>query len=128
MQLHLLIPRHQQLPVFVQHFHQVDRPACVRVLRRIPCGLMGSDFLIHVRALLFQFHETIGRVLGCRIEVRSRPGKGSVFAIYVPLSLEMPVPISVAAHQVPGTGNPLPGRCVSALAPTAECAAVEQAG
>lgn len=54
--------------------------------------------------------ERIGRILGCRIQVRSRPGKGSVFSIDVPLSAEMPVPISVAAHQAPGTGNPLPGR------------------
>ncbi|NBB12689.1 NahK/ErcS family hybrid sensor histidine kinase/response regulator [Pseudomonas sp. SLFW] len=54
--------------------------------------------------------ERIGRILGCRIQVRSRPGKGSVFSIDVPLSAEMPVPINVAAHQAPGTGNPLPGR------------------
>ncbi|MFJ3486145.1 NahK/ErcS family hybrid sensor histidine kinase/response regulator [Pseudomonas sp. NPDC090202] len=54
--------------------------------------------------------ERIGRVLGCRILVRSQPGMGSVFSIDVPLSTDMPVPVSVAVQQIPGTGNPLPGR------------------
>lgn len=54
--------------------------------------------------------ERIGRILGCRIQVRSQPGKGSVFTIDVPLSEEMPMPISVVAQQIPSTGNPLPGR------------------
>ena len=53
--------------------------------------------------------ERIAKILGYRIEVRSWPGRGSVFSIEVPLGKEVPL----AAHQVvplPSVGNPLPGR------------------
>ncbi|SEP68391.1 PAS domain S-box-containing protein [Pseudomonas sp. NFACC02] len=54
--------------------------------------------------------ERIGRILGCAIQVRSQPGRGSVFSIDVPLSADMPAPINMVAQQLPGAGNPLPGR------------------
>lgn len=54
--------------------------------------------------------ERIGRILGGRIQVRSQPGRGSVFAIDVPLSAEKPMPVNVVVQQLPGVGNPLPGR------------------
>ena len=53
--------------------------------------------------------ERIAKILGYRIEVRSWPGRGSVFSIEVPLGKEVPL----AAHQavpLPSVGNPLPGR------------------
>lgn len=53
--------------------------------------------------------ERIAKILGCQVLVRSWPGRGSMFSIEVPLSDEMPLPISQAAPQA-GTGNPLPGR------------------
>ncbi|MDZ5433150.1 NahK/ErcS family hybrid sensor histidine kinase/response regulator [Pseudomonas fluorescens] len=53
--------------------------------------------------------ERIAKILGYRIGVHSLPGRGSMFSIEVPLSHEVPLPISQAAPQ-PGTGNPLPGR------------------
>lgn len=53
--------------------------------------------------------ERIAKILGYRIQVRSWPGRGSVFSIDVPISNEVPLPISLAAP-TPGTGNPLPGR------------------
>jgi len=37
------------------------------------------------------------------------PGRGSMFSIEVPISDEVPLPVSQAVPQ-PGTGNPLPGR------------------
>jgi PAS domain S-box-containing protein len=54
--------------------------------------------------------ERIARILGSRIEVRSQPGRGSVFSLEVPLSGEMPLPVEVVVQQQPSTGNPLPGR------------------
>ncbi|WP_095195017.1 NahK/ErcS family hybrid sensor histidine kinase/response regulator [Pseudomonas sp. Irchel 3A7] len=53
--------------------------------------------------------ERIAKILGYKIGVHSLPGRGSMFSIEVPLSHEIPLPISQAAPQ-PGTGNPLPGR------------------
>lgn len=53
--------------------------------------------------------ERIAKILDCRVQVRSQPGRGSVFSIEVPLSREVPLPISQALPQ-PGVGNPLPGR------------------
>jgi CheY-like chemotaxis protein len=41
--------------------------------------------------------------------VYSLPGRGSMFSIEVPISDEVPLPVSQAVPQ-PGTGNPLPGR------------------
>ncbi|MGF6330242.1 PAS domain S-box-containing protein [Pseudomonas sp. BS3782 TE3695] len=53
--------------------------------------------------------ERIAKILDYRIKVHSRPGRGSMFSIEVPISHEIPLPISQAAPQ-PSTGNPLPGR------------------
>ena len=53
--------------------------------------------------------ERIAKILGYRIGVHSLPGRGSMFSIEVPLSDEVPLPVSQAVPQ-PGTGNPLPGR------------------
>ncbi|MEX5685646.1 MULTISPECIES: NahK/ErcS family hybrid sensor histidine kinase/response regulator [Pseudomonas] len=53
--------------------------------------------------------ERIAKILDYRIQVHSRPGRGSMFSIDVPISHEVPLPISQAVP-LPGTGNPLPGR------------------
>ena len=53
--------------------------------------------------------ERIAEILGYPIAVRSWPGRGSMFSIEVPLSAEMPLPIS-QLPVLPTTGNPLPGR------------------
>ncbi|MDP9512865.1 NahK/ErcS family hybrid sensor histidine kinase/response regulator [Pseudomonas protegens] len=53
--------------------------------------------------------ERIAKILGYRVQVESRPGRGSRFSIEVPLAARVPLPISLQAPQ-PGTGNPLPGR------------------
>lgn len=53
--------------------------------------------------------ERIAKILGYRVQVQSRPGRGSRFSIEVPLADRVPLPISLQAPQ-PGTGNPLPGR------------------
>ncbi|VVM56959.1 Sensor histidine kinase RcsC [Pseudomonas fluorescens] len=53
--------------------------------------------------------ERIAKILDYRIQVHSRPGRGSMFSIDVPISHEIPLPISQAVP-LPGTGNPLPGR------------------
>ncbi|MBA1204571.1 response regulator [Pseudomonas capeferrum] len=53
--------------------------------------------------------ERIARILDCRIEVRSRPGRGSVFSIDVPLSHEQPAQPLPLLPQI-SLGDPLPGR------------------
>lgn len=53
--------------------------------------------------------ERIAHILGYRVKVRSRPGRGSVFSIEVPLSSEKPLPVSQVPVQAVA-GNPLPGR------------------
>jgi len=53
--------------------------------------------------------ERIAEILRYPIAVRSWPGCGSMFSIEVPLSADMPLPISQLPVQ-PTTGNPLPGR------------------
>jgi PAS domain S-box-containing protein len=53
--------------------------------------------------------ERIAKILDYKIEVYSRPGRGSMFSIEVPISREIPLPISQVAP-LPSTGNPLPGR------------------
>lgn len=53
--------------------------------------------------------ERIARILDCRIDVRSWPGRGSVFSIEVPLSNEQPALGSVSLPQA-RVGDPLPGR------------------
>lgn len=54
--------------------------------------------------------DRIAGILGCQVQVRSVPGRGSVFAIEVPLVRDLPAP--VAADNAPRavTGDPLPGR------------------
>ncbi|MGE8322917.1 MAG: NahK/ErcS family hybrid sensor histidine kinase/response regulator, partial [Pseudomonas sp.] len=53
--------------------------------------------------------ERIAKILGYRIEVRSWPGRGSMFSIEVPIGKEVPQPIQQTLPQ-PSAGNPLPGR------------------
>jgi len=53
--------------------------------------------------------ERIAKILGYRIQVRSWPGRGSMFSIEVPIGEKVPLPIHQSAPQ-PGAGNPLPGR------------------
>ncbi|EJM53829.1 PAS domain S-box [Pseudomonas sp. GM49] len=53
--------------------------------------------------------ERIAKILGYKIGVYSLPGRGSMFSIEVPISDEVPLPVSQAVPQ-PGTGDPLPGR------------------
>ncbi|MDM8349944.1 ATP-binding protein [Pseudomonas sp. sp1636] len=54
--------------------------------------------------------ERIARVLGYPVEVRSQPGRGSVFAIRVPLAPRI-LPAAPATSSVPTLlGDPLPGR------------------
>jgi len=53
--------------------------------------------------------ERIAKILGYRIEVRSWPGRGSMFSIQVPLGKALPLPVHQAVP-LPSAGNPLPGR------------------
>jgi len=53
--------------------------------------------------------ERIARILEHKVEVRSLPGRGSMFSIQVPIGEQVPLPIHQAVPQ-PSTGNPLPGR------------------
>ncbi|HSC82568.1 MAG TPA: NahK/ErcS family hybrid sensor histidine kinase/response regulator [Pseudomonas sp.] len=53
--------------------------------------------------------ERIAAILGCRVEVRSRPGRGSVFALEVPLAAIDELP-EKAERAEPSLGDPLPGR------------------
>ncbi len=53
--------------------------------------------------------ERIAKILGYRVQVHSLPGRGSMFSIDVPISREVPLPISQTAPQSTA-GNPLPGR------------------
>jgi len=54
--------------------------------------------------------ERIARILECRVQVRSWPGRGSVFSIDVPLSREAPRPVVAPVVPLPALGDPLPGR------------------
>ena len=53
--------------------------------------------------------ERIARMLGYPVQVRSQPGRGSVFSIRVPLAEKLPLRQVLAVAQ-PVLGNPLPGR------------------
>ncbi|SMF47658.1 MULTISPECIES: NahK/ErcS family hybrid sensor histidine kinase/response regulator [unclassified Pseudomonas] len=53
--------------------------------------------------------ERIAKILGYRVQVRSWPGRGSMFSIEVPIGTEMPLPAHPAMPQA-SAGNPLPGR------------------
>lgn len=54
--------------------------------------------------------DRISGILGCRVQVRSVPGRGSLFAIEVPLVRDLPPPGPVESGPRPVTGDPLPGR------------------
>ncbi len=54
--------------------------------------------------------DRIAGILGCRVQVRSVPGRGSVFAIDVPLVRDLPQAGPVENGPRPVTGDPLPGR------------------
>ncbi|WP_425317919.1 PAS domain-containing hybrid sensor histidine kinase/response regulator [Pseudomonas nitroreducens] len=54
--------------------------------------------------------DRIAGILGCRVQVRSVPGRGSVFAIEVPLVRDLPQAGPVENGPRPVTGDPLPGR------------------
>ena len=53
--------------------------------------------------------ERIARMLGYPVQVRSLPGRGSVFGIRVPLAEKLSLRQVLAVAQ-PVLGNPLPGR------------------
>lgn len=54
--------------------------------------------------------DRIAGILGCRVQVRSVLGRGSVFAIEVPLVRDLPPPSQADSVPRPVTGDPLPGR------------------
>jgi len=54
--------------------------------------------------------ERIARILECRVQVRSWPGRGSVFSIEVPLSPYLPQVPAATAFVHTALGDPLPGR------------------
>ncbi|WEW96417.1 ATP-binding protein [Pseudomonas nitroreducens] len=54
--------------------------------------------------------DRIAGILGCRVQVRSVPGRGSVFAIEVPRARDLQHPGRVESGPRPVTGDPLPGR------------------
>ncbi|MDF3936450.1 PAS domain-containing hybrid sensor histidine kinase/response regulator [Pseudomonas citronellolis] len=54
--------------------------------------------------------ERIAGLLGSPVQVRSVPGRGSLFALEVPLAANPPAQASVDAAPRPVTGDPLPGR------------------
>jgi CheY-like chemotaxis protein/anti-sigma regulatory factor (Ser/Thr protein kinase) len=86
------IPESQQRDIFVE-FHRLDQGA--RIARGLGLGL--------------SIVERVARVLGCEIEVDSEVGRGSRFAVTVPLSnavaVELPArdDIRVDASQLVGT-------------------------
>jgi CheY-like chemotaxis protein len=53
--------------------------------------------------------ERIARILGYPVQVRSQPGRGSMFSILVPLAEHLAVAAVTTAPQ-PLLGDPLPGR------------------
>lgn len=54
--------------------------------------------------------DRIAKMLDYRIQVRSQPGRGSVFSIEVPLAEALPARTSEVLGGLPQLGNPLPGR------------------
>jgi len=68
------VPESKQRDIFIE-FHRLDQGA--RIARGLGLGL--------------SIVERIARVLGCAVEVRSRPGRGSRFSVTVPLSRATPV-------------------------------------
>ncbi|MCL6692871.1 ATP-binding protein [Pseudomonas sp. R3.Fl] len=54
--------------------------------------------------------DRIAGLLGCAVQVRSVPGRGSLFALEVPLAEALPPRAGGDATPRPSTGDPLPGR------------------
>ncbi|WP_160287188.1 PAS domain-containing hybrid sensor histidine kinase/response regulator [Pseudomonas knackmussii] len=54
--------------------------------------------------------DRIAGLLGCAVQVRSVLGRGSLFAVEVPLAEAQHLPEAVSAAPRPSTGDPLPGR------------------
>lgn len=54
--------------------------------------------------------DRIAGLLGCAVQVRSVPGRGSLFALEVPLAEALPPRAGSDAAPRPSTGDPLPGR------------------
>ncbi|MBB1609367.1 MULTISPECIES: NahK/ErcS family hybrid sensor histidine kinase/response regulator [unclassified Pseudomonas] len=54
--------------------------------------------------------DRIAGLLGCAVQVRSVPGRGSLFALEVPLAEALPPRAGGDAAPRPSTGDPLPGR------------------
>ncbi len=74
------IPRSKQRDIFVE-FHRLDEGA--KIARGLGLGL--------------SIVERVARVLGCRVEVNSAAGRGSHFAVTVPLSNAAPVDLPARA-------------------------------
>lgn len=88
------IPADQLRAIFLE-FNQLDRG---RAAERKGVGL-GLAIV-----------DRIAGILGCPVGVRSKPGRGSVFAIRVPLAPLPEVPARGGAVVRPLAGDPLPGR------------------
>ena len=54
--------------------------------------------------------DRIAGLLGCAVQVRSVPGRGSLFALEVPLAEALPPRAGGDVAPRPSTGDPLPGR------------------
>ena len=54
--------------------------------------------------------DRIAGLLGCSVQVRSTLGRGSLFAIEIPLAGDLPVHQPTSSTPRPGIGDPLPGR------------------
>ncbi len=90
-----------QLRAIFEEFHQIDNPT------RASAQGLGLGLAIV---------ERLGHLLGHAIDVTSRPGKGSVFAVTVPCCADAPVgprapqPDPAAPLQVPGADDPARAR------------------
>ncbi|WP_437884040.1 PAS domain-containing hybrid sensor histidine kinase/response regulator [Pseudomonas sp. LRF_L74] len=84
-----------QLQAIFREFHQLDAG---RSVNRKGVGL-GLAIV-----------ERIAGILGYRIDVRSRPGRGSCFSVLVPLSSAVPVEPALPSRAMARPGNPLPGK------------------
>ncbi|WEJ74818.1 NahK/ErcS family hybrid sensor histidine kinase/response regulator [Pseudomonas sp. PSE14] len=54
--------------------------------------------------------DRIAGLLGCSVQVRSTLGRGSLFAIEIPLAGDLPIHQPASSTPRPGIGDPLPGR------------------
>ena len=91
------IPAEKQRDIFIE-FRRLDQGA--RIARGLGLGL--------------SIVERVARVLGCAVELNSTPGRGSHFAVSVPLSRAVPValPAREESHVDPAN-SPAPSRCAS---------------